>query len=358
MKRLTRFLLIVVSVLTVSSVAATGWFAFHRSHRQQARLVFGPPCREGLVSAEPQTDAPLRLTIADAGCDNSQTASVQFVAENVSSSPIIQFEIRAIETYDELVDQGGGVTTIGIVLNPHHTQTGFIGGGVITGACGKPVGPLKTYQVTVWSVTFGDGRTWTRTELPHNKSLNRSGGNVSRIKRDAAIRAARLTQPLGFLPWDEMKRVPIVVALILLATSVTTMPPVNCQRVISNTGTLNGKVFRSDTNVPISNSYILLMQETEKPVDAQHFDTRTDDKGKYKFNDILAGKYTVLIYSWYRNRSDVPCAESTAAKTVDDGHVTVEWQWKSNAFMEIVTLRGFAIDADHERSKDFDVACR
>ena len=155
-----------------------------------------------------------------------------------------------------------------------------------------------------------------------------------------------------------MKRVPIAVALILLAASVTTMPPVNGQRVISNPGTLNGKVFRSDTNVPISNSYILLMQETEKPIDAQHFDTRTDDKGNYKFNNIPAAKYTVSIYSWYRTRSDVPCAESTAAKTVDDGHVTVEWQWKSNAFMEIVTIKGFAIDSDHDTSKDFDVACR
>jgi len=155
-----------------------------------------------------------------------------------------------------------------------------------------------------------------------------------------------------------MKRVTIAIALILLTTSVATMPRVNGQRVISNPGTLKGKVFRSDTNVPISNSYILLIQETEKSVDAQHFDTRTNDEGEYKFNDILAAKYTVSIYSWYRNRSDVPCVESTDAKTVDEGHVTVEWQWKSNAFMEIVTLRGFAIYADHERSKDFDVACR
>jgi hypothetical protein len=155
-----------------------------------------------------------------------------------------------------------------------------------------------------------------------------------------------------------MKRVPMPVVLILLAASVVIMLPVNAQRIISNPRTLTGKIFRSDTNVPISNSYILLMQETEKPVDAQHFDTRTDDNGKYKFDNILAAKYTVSIYSWYRDRSDVPCADSADGKTVDDGHVTVEWQWKGNAFREVVTIKGFAIDSEHDTSRDFDVACR
>jgi hypothetical protein len=154
-----------------------------------------------------------------------------------------------------------------------------------------------------------------------------------------------------------MKRVTITVLLVLLATSFTIMLPLNAQRAISNPGTLTGKIFRSDTNVPISNSYILLMQETEKRVEAQHFDTRTDDNGNYCFNDIPAGKYTVSIYSWYRNRADVPCADSADAKT-DEGHVTVEWQWKSNAFMEIVTIKGFAIDNDQDIPKDFDLACR
>jgi hypothetical protein len=100
------------------------------------------------------------------------------------------------------------------------------------------------------------------------------------------------------------------------------------------------------------------MQETEKRVEAQHFDTRTDADGRYRFTDIPAAKYTVSIYSWYPKRTDVPCADSADGKTVDEGHVTVEWQWKSNAFMEIVTIKGLVIDRDHDTSKDFDVACR
>jgi hypothetical protein len=30
---------------------------------------------------------------------------------------------------------------------------------------------------------------------------------------------------------------------------------------------------------------------------------------------------------------------------MDGGDIRVEWQWKSQAFMEIVTLKGFSIDA-------------
>ena len=157
---------------------------------------------------------------------------------------------------------------------------------------------------------------------------------------------------------NEMKCVLVMVVFIPLAISLTISVPANAERFISGSGTFSGKVFRSDTNVAISNSYILLMQEKEKRVEAQHFDTRTDADGRYRFTNISAAKYTVSIYSWYLNRADAPCADSANGKTVDEGHVTVEWQRKSNEFMEIVTIKGFVIDGEHGTSKDFDVACR
>jgi len=42
--------------------------------------------------------------------------------------------------------------------------------------------------------------------------------------------------------------------------------------------TIKGKVFRSDSNEAISNSYILLMQEKDSPLRVEHFDVRTDEK--------------------------------------------------------------------------------
>jgi Carboxypeptidase regulatory-like domain len=115
---------------------------------------------------------------------------------------------------------------------------------------------------------------------------------------------------------------------------------------------IKGKVFRSDSGEPISNSYILLSSETDE---ARHFDTRTDEKGEYLFGGIRAGNYTVSIYAWFPKRSEVPCQNPLEQKTADGGDITVEWQWKSRAFMEIVKLTDFSIEFDRENVKDFDL---
>jgi Carboxypeptidase regulatory-like domain len=119
--------------------------------------------------------------------------------------------------------------------------------------------------------------------------------------------------------------------------------------------TIKGKVFRSDSGEAISNSYILLTSEKDE---ATHFDTRTDEKGEYLFGGIPAGNYTVSIYAWFPKRSEVPCQNPLEQKTADGGDITVEWQWKSQAFMEIVTLKRFSIELDRENVKDFDLVGR
>jgi hypothetical protein len=119
--------------------------------------------------------------------------------------------------------------------------------------------------------------------------------------------------------------------------------------------TIKGKIFRSDSGEAISNSYILLTGEKDE---ATHFDTRTDEKGEYLFGGIPAGNYTVFIYAWFPKSSEVPCENPLEQKTADGGDITVEWQWKSQAFMEIVTLKRFSIALDRENIKDFDLVGR
>ena len=53
-----------------------------------------------------------------------------------------------------------------------------------------------------------------------------------------------------------------------------------------------------------------------------------------------------------------PARNSLGQKTVDGGDITVEWQWKSQAFMEIVKLKGFSIELERENVKDFDLVGR
>jgi hypothetical protein len=116
--------------------------------------------------------------------------------------------------------------------------------------------------------------------------------------------------------------------------------------------TVKGKVFRSDSGETISNSYILLTSEED---DAKHFDTRTDERGEYLFGGIPAGNYAVAVYAWFSKRSEVPSQKPIEQKTVDGGDITVEWQWKSQAFMEIVKFKGFSVELGRENVKDFDL---
>ena len=116
--------------------------------------------------------------------------------------------------------------------------------------------------------------------------------------------------------------------------------------------TLNGKVFRSDFGESISNSYILLVDETDQE---KQFDTRADEAGNYIFGHIPAGRYTVSIYAWFGKRNEIPCQNPLIQKTADGGEITVGWQGKSKAFMEIVTIKGFSIALEPENVKYFDV---
>jgi len=145
----------------------------------------GPACRSGFVSVDLQPDAPVQITIADTACKNNQFVTVNYVAENISSSPITEFQISAIQTYDDFVDAGTSVTLMG-TLQPDQIRSGLIGGGSITSVCGRPVGPLRQFQLTVSSVKFADGKTWSR-KLPHSKSLDATGGSVFRNIKDAAM---------------------------------------------------------------------------------------------------------------------------------------------------------------------------
>jgi hypothetical protein len=157
-----------------------------------------------------------------------------------------------------------------------------------------------------------------------------------------------------------MERFAVSKMLLLLCLLVTSNLERQGPKVSSKTAlcTIKGKVFRSDSNKAISNSYILLRQEKDSASQVEHFDVRTDENGEYLFKDIPAGSYTVSIYAWFPNKIVVPCQNLIEGKTVDGGNVTVEWQRKSRAFMEIVTIKGFSPDPDHLSVKDFDLLCK
>lgn len=157
---------LITGLLTFLIGAATVavWSPIHDQRVNSPKLLQGQPCRDGLVSVESRPDLPLRVTISDTACDNPRSANARFIVENVSTKPISKYEIRSVQTYDELIDEGSGVSTEPIQpLLPHQTEIGFLGGGVMKRSCGKPVSELRSFQLVVWSISFSDGTTWTRS---------------------------------------------------------------------------------------------------------------------------------------------------------------------------------------------------
>ena len=156
MKRLAaRLGIALIAFLFGIGIARIG---FRHESIKAVRLLSGPPCAHGIVSVEVQYQVPLRISISDTACQNPHSANVQFAVQNTGSKPIIKYEIRGIMSYDDLVDDGLGVSTEGVEnFQSHQTRTGFIGGGVMK------VGEMKGFKLAVWSVDFADGTKWFRS---------------------------------------------------------------------------------------------------------------------------------------------------------------------------------------------------
>ena len=122
------------------------------------------------------------------------------------------------------------------------------------------------------------------------------------------------------------------------------------------TTSMKGKVFRSDTNQPIANAQIVLLDEKKCDKQDNSIDTKTDDQGNYSFPNVAAGVYTVSIRAWYPTQEDAPC-QLLMAKTADKNS-TVMVARDKDKFVQQVFVKGFAIKAGKEITKDFDFACK
>ena len=69
-----------------------------------------------------------------------------------------------------------------------------------------------------------------------------------------------------------------IIGLLLLTFSVSTLAGDQ-----PKTASMKGKVFRSDTNQPIANAEIVLLDEKKSEEQNYSIDTKTDDQGHYSF---------------------------------------------------------------------------
>jgi len=117
-----------------------------------------------------------------------------------------------------------------------------------------------------------------------------------------------------------------------------------------------GRVYRSDTNQPVANALLVLLDEKKSDTSDNTVQTRTDDQGNFVFEKLAEGKYTISIRAWYKNQDDAPC-QLLMARTKDKDSSVVVARDKEQ-FVQQVFIKGFSIKAGKEITRDFDFTCQ
>lgn len=146
-------------------------------------------------------------------------------------------------------------------------------------------------------------------------------------------------------------RILIIVGSLLLTLSASSLAIDQ-----PKTTSMKGKVFRSDTHLPIAKAVIVLLDEKKSDKQDNSIDTTADDQGNYAFPNVAAGVYTISIRAWYPTQEDAPC-QLLMAKTADKNSTVIVARDKDK-FVQQVFIKGFSVKAGKEIAKDFDFVCK
>jgi len=129
------------------------------------------------------------------------------------------------------------------------------------------------------------------------------------------------------------------------------------QVVSKDNGALfKGKIFRSDTNKPIENAHVILLDDKKSDKQDNSQETKTDADGNFSFDRVVAGKYTISIRVTYDKEEDVPCHLLLGKlKGEKDSQLLVINESGKQIYQ--VFIKGFSLKADKNVTKDFDLVC-
>jgi len=120
------------------------------------------PCRDGLALVD-NTPAPtLKITLLETSCQEP-VATVHFSVTNVGTTAIKYFNVRAIYSYDNYVDDGSEFGAGPLVAG--QSTEGFIGPGTMLFHNGKQVGQLRGITLIPSLLEFEDGRKWRQPSI-------------------------------------------------------------------------------------------------------------------------------------------------------------------------------------------------
>jgi len=131
---------------------------------------------------------------------------------------------------------------------------------------------------------------------------------------------------------------------------------------ISQGASIKGRVYRSDTNQPITGVKVVLLNQVGSNQTSvvghgnPNMETKTDENGRYSFESVKAGKYCVGVETKYENEKDLPCHTQKDRFTNNGAGVTAMRDGAD--FVEIATSRDFSVATTSRITKDFDLSCK
>jgi len=157
-----KLLLVFVTLLATFSLGVGLTMYLRHRHRQTNKPWNASPCPDGLASVDNTAEPTLKITLLETSCEN-QIAAVHFNVSNVGMAPIKYYQVRAIYTYENYVDDGAEFGTGPLVAG--QSNEGYIGHGPPRLAHDKPVGQLRSITVIPSLLEFEDGRKWRRPSI-------------------------------------------------------------------------------------------------------------------------------------------------------------------------------------------------
>jgi hypothetical protein len=117
-----------------------------------------------------------------------------------------------------------------------------------------------------------------------------------------------------------------------------------------------GKVMRSDTNKAVPKVKILLMDEKKSDEKDNSVQTETDADGKFLFDSIKPGKYTISIRAVFEKEEDVPC--QLLMGKIDEPNSQLLILTEDGKKVEQIFIKGFSVKEGKEIVKEYDLVCK
>jgi len=118
----------------------------------------------------------------------------------------------------------------------------------------------------------------------------------------------------------------------------------------------NGKLFRSDTDKPIENARVILLDEKKSEKQNNSQEVRSGADGTFTFERVVAGKYTLSIRVVYDKEEDIPCQFLMGKlKGEKDSQLLVITENDKKIYQ--IFINGFTVKANKNITKQYDLVC-